>query len=72
MKNFDEWDEQEHFDLVKAFHSMPAHVKDKLKMKHHNAANKNIYRGLVPFCDNDPSHKELFDMGLPWKQTSKS
>lgn len=66
VKNFSkEWDEQEHFQMIKAFHAMPDEVKHNLKMKHHNQANSNRYRGLAPFMDNDPSHKELFDMGWP-------
>jgi isopenicillin N synthase-like dioxygenase len=40
-------------------------------MKHHNSENPNVYRGLAPFLDNDPSHKELFDMGLPWDMVSE-
>ena len=55
---------------MKAFHDMPADVKSKLKMYHHNNENPNKYRGLAPFLDNDPSHKELFDMGLPYKYVS--
>lgn len=47
----------------KAFHSMPEDLKHSLKWKNHNPDNNNIYRGLAPFVDNDPSHKELFDMG---------
>ena len=66
IKNFAQWDEQEHFKLIKAFHDLPTSEKDRLKMHHHNKANHNRYRGLVPFLDNDPSHKELFDMGLPY------
>lgn len=70
IKNFDQWDEQEHFKLVKAFHDLPESEKSKLKMHHHNKENKNRYRGLAPFLDNDPSHKELFDMGWPYEKTS--
>lgn len=66
VKNFSsEWDEQIHFEMIKAFHDMPDEVKHGLKMRHHNQANSNRYRGLAPFMDNDPSHKELFDMGWP-------
>ena len=34
IKNFQGWDEQEHFNLVKAFHDMPGEEKEKLKMHH--------------------------------------
>lgn len=33
-----------------------------MKLKHFNRDNKNIYRGFFPFLDNDPSHKEFYDM----------
>ena len=66
IKNFKQWNEQEHFSLIKAFHNLPQTEKDRLKMRHHNSQNVNRFRGLVPFIDNDPSHKELFDMGLPY------
>lgn len=49
---------------------MPDEVKLKLMWKHHNSENKNIFRGLAPFVDNDESHKELFDMGVPYEQIS--
>jgi isopenicillin N synthase-like dioxygenase len=58
--------------LIQDFHNLPNEVKNGLKMQHHNRDNKNRYRGLVPFLDNDPSHKELFDMGWPYHQTSDS
>lgn len=73
IKNFsDEWDESEHLYLAKAFHSVPLDVKEGLKMKHFNSSNPNRYRGLAPFLDNDPSHKELFDMGWPYHLTSEA
>lgn len=72
IKNFKEWDEQEHFALIKAFHNLPPSVKHSLKVHHHNKSNKNVYRGLAPFLDNDPSHKEFLDMGMPWHLTSEN
>lgn len=36
-----------------------------MKLKHFNPANNNIYRGYFPFIDNDPSHKEFYDMTRP-------
>ena len=42
-----------------------------MKWRNHNPDNKNIYRGLAPFVDNDVSHKELFDMGYPYEWLSE-
>ena len=63
LTNIDGFDEDRHLEAVKAFHAMPENIKQKLKWKNHNPENNNIYRGLAPFVDNDPSHKELYDMG---------
>ena len=64
------WDEAEHLRIVKAMHSISVSEKKKLYMRHYNLENKNRYRGMVPFLDNDVSHKEFFDMGYPWEWTS--
>ena len=71
IKNVCEFDEDEMLDKCKAFHSIPENIKAKLLHRQHNKNNKNIYRGLSPFLDNDESHKELFDMGLPLDNISK-
>lgn len=63
LKNVEGFDEDEHLARVQEFHSIPDSEKESLKWHHHNTANPNYYRGLAPFVDNDPSHKELFDMG---------
>jgi isopenicillin N synthase-like dioxygenase len=63
LKNIDGFDEDRHLAACKAFHAMPEHEKHKMKWKNHNPDNLNIFRGLAPFVDNDPSHKELYDMG---------
>ena len=34
-------------------------------LAHINPDNKNKVRGLIPFLDNDPSYKELYDKGQP-------
>ena len=65
IKNVDGFDEKKTFENIKKFHSLPDSVKRQLWTKNHNPENTNIYRGLHPFVDNDESHKELFDMGLP-------
>ena len=51
-------------------HAIPNKVKRTLYWKNHNPDNKNICRGIAPFCDNDASHKELFDMGLDYSKIS--
>ena len=71
VRNVPGWDEQEHFKLIKALHDLPDSEKHKIKMSHHNPENKSKIRGLVPFLDNDASHKELFDTGFPYEETSE-
>lgn len=44
--------------------------KDRLTKKYWNPANKNVYRGLAPFIDNDPSHVEIYDMGMDFDKVS--
>ena len=53
-------------------HSLPSEEKEALKMHHHNKSNTNRYRGLAPILANDPSHKELFDMGYPYRLASEN
>jgi len=71
IKNVDGFDEDVMFSACKAFHSIPDKEKEKLMWKNHNPNNTNIYRGLSPFLDNDESHKELFDMGIPLENISE-
>ena len=40
--------------------------KARLTKRYWNPENKNVYRGLAPFIDNDPSHVEIYDMGLDY------
>ena len=44
---------------------MEEEEKKKLYLNHYNKENKNKVRGLMPFIDNDPSYKELYDKGMP-------
>ena len=71
ITNIEGFDEEKMFSKTKEFHSLPESVKHTLKWKNHNPENKNIYRGLAPFVDNDESHKELFDMGVPYNSVSE-
>ena len=70
ISNVPGYDEDKLYEMVKRFHAKSDEEKHQLKWKNHNPENKNIYRGLSPFLPNDPSHKELFDMGLPIDQVS--
>lgn len=44
--------------------------KDRITKRYWNPKNPNVYRGLAPFIDNDPSHVEIFDMGLDFDKVS--
>ena len=65
------FDESQLLNEVRRFHR-DATPEDKrgLLWRHHNPGNRNIFRGMSPFVDNDQSHKELFDMGLPYELVS--
>ena len=64
LKNVQEFDEAELFKAVKAFYTdVPAEERRKLVWHNHCPENPNYYRGLTPFVDNDPAHKEMYDMG---------
>ena len=65
LKNVPGFDEDQLLKDTKAFHSLPQSVKKQGWPKHLNKKNSNVYRGWIPFLDNDPSHKEFYDMGLP-------
>ncbi len=70
IKNVEDFDEDEMLKFCKEFHNIPLEEKKKLYWKNHNPNNKNIYRGMAPFIDNDVSHKEIFDMGIPLDEIS--
>mmetsp|Transcript_31357 Transcript_31357/g.38880 ORF Transcript_31357/g.38880 Transcript_31357/m.38880 type:complete len:158 (-) Transcript_31357:535-1008(-) len=63
LKNVPGFDEDILKQDLREFHDLPDIVKHRLSQKTYNAENSNRYRGYVPFIDNDPSHKEMFDMG---------
>jgi isopenicillin N synthase-like dioxygenase len=44
--------------------------KWKLTKKYWNKENPNVYRGLAPFIDNDPSHVEIYDVGMDFDKVS--
>jgi hypothetical protein len=51
--------------------ALPKEDKDRMTKKFWNPANPNKYRGLAPFIDNDPSHVEIYDMGLDYDKVSE-
>lgn len=40
-------------------------------LHHFNEENPNKVRGLMPFMDNDPSYKELYDKGIDVKKLTE-
>ena len=71
LKNVPDFDEAALLKSMKEFHALPDVVKHQLKLKTYNSDNSNTYRGFIPFIDNDPSHKEMFDMGCDHSQFSE-
>jgi isopenicillin N synthase-like dioxygenase len=64
LSNIPEYDEDGLLKNQKWFFSLPDDVKRKLYKHHFNRENSNYYRGFAPFLPNDPSYKELHEMGL--------
>ncbi|CDW72244.1 2og-fe oxygenase [Stylonychia lemnae] len=71
ITNVPGYDESDLLHWGKWFCSLSEEEKKKLHKRVWNSENKNIYRGLAPFIDNDPSHVEIFDMGLPYDQVTE-
>ena len=66
LKNVPDFDEGELFKAVRAFYKdIPEAERRKLVLKNHVPENPNFFRGILPFVENDPAHKELYDMGEP-------
>ena len=64
LTNVPDFEEGELFRSVQAFYkNIPAEEHRKLVWHNHNPENENFYRGMTPFVDNDPAHKEMYDMG---------
>ena len=64
LSNVEGHNEGELFGAVRAFYTdVPALERRKLVWHNHCQENSNYYRGLTPFVDNDPAHKEMYDMG---------
>jgi isopenicillin N synthase-like dioxygenase len=71
LSNIPDFDEEKLFAHQKWFFSLPDEVKAKLHMNHYNSENPNHYRGLAPFIANDPSFKELYEIGLDYEKVSE-
>lgn len=65
LTNVEGHDEDDLLETIKAFHNLEEEEKEKMKLEHFNKKNKNKVRGLMPFMENDPSFKELYDKGMP-------
>mmetsp|Transcript_5858 Transcript_5858/g.9445 ORF Transcript_5858/g.9445 Transcript_5858/m.9445 type:complete len:144 (+) Transcript_5858:186-617(+) len=71
LKNVKGHDEAELLEAVRTFHSLPLELKMAMAPKHLNGdSSKTIYRGYFPFFEDDPSHKEMYDMGRPLSDIS--
>lgn len=44
--------------------------KDRVTKRFWIPTNENRYRGLAPFIDNDPSHVEIYDMGMDFDKVT--
>lgn len=71
LANIPGYDEEALFRHQKWFFALSPEAKQALYKNHFRKENKNLYRGLAPFIDNDPSHKELYEIGLDWAQVSE-
>ena len=64
------FEEKELFQHQKWFFGLPDDVKRKLYKNHFLKDNQNFYRGFAPFIANDPSYKELYEIGLDLSKVS--
>jgi isopenicillin N synthase-like dioxygenase len=71
LKNVEGFDEDDLLKDMKEFHSMADDAKSLLYRNQFNKENENFYFGLTPIIDNDPSHKEYFDMGTDYSKVDE-
>lgn len=71
VTNVPGYDEKDLLHWGKWFCGQPEEEKKKLWKRFWNKENANIYRGLAPFIDNDPSHVEIFDMGMDYEDVTE-
>ena len=71
ISNVPDFDEDELLRAVTAFYKeVPNEERQKLLKRCFRAESPNFIRGLTPFFDNYPSHKEMYDMGSSLKFVS--
>lgn len=66
LSNIEGFNEQELFSYCKWISHIPEEEKRKLYRNYFANENPNHYRGMAPFLHNDPSHKEMLDMGYDY------
>jgi isopenicillin N synthase-like dioxygenase len=71
LTNVPGFDEPQLLEAAKWFFSLTPEEKTKLYTSTYNPANHNHYRGVYPFIENDPSHKEIYDIGCNYKEVSE-
>lgn len=70
LSNIPGYDEDALFAHMKWFFALSDDIKRKLYKNHFNKENPNYYRGFAPFIANDPSYKELYEIGLDLTKVS--
>jgi isopenicillin N synthase-like dioxygenase len=70
LSNVSGYNEEELFKWQQWFFRLPKEVKSQLYKNHFKRDNHNYYRGFAPFIDNDPSHKELYEIGVDLSQVN--
>jgi isopenicillin N synthase-like dioxygenase len=65
IKNIPNYNEEPFFYALQKFHRLPQEIKRKMFPNKDNPENKFKYRGYKPFVNNDQSHKEFYEEGLP-------
>ena len=63
-------DEKKLLEWGKWLCALSKEEKDRITKRFWNKVNPNVYRGLAPFIDNDPSHVEIYDMGFDYDKVS--
>jgi len=63
-------DEQKLLDYGKWLCALTPEEKSRITKKYWNPASPNCYRGFAPYTDNDPSHVEIYDMGMDFDKVT--